>query len=298
VTWCWTPGRDRGRFSIELARRGARVHVGDLSEVQLALTATTSGRPVVPTQVVARQRLDICDLAPLPDAAFDAVVCFGGPLSYVRDRAPAALAELVRVTKPGGHVLLSVMSAAGALRTFLPAVLDEHRRYGPGHVEGILDTGDLHRATNDGHEMHLFRWSELAALCRAHGDIVAAMAANFLTATPDAGASTASARRSGRTCSPGSTACAVSPARSTPAPTCSSPCVAADAQRCSGAAAPCPGARSRRTMARVLITSPLRFDTTWYWIYSRRHCASRPRGEIRCDPNHTRGGGWRSACCA
>jgi SAM-dependent methyltransferase len=181
-------GAGPGRFSIELARRGARVHVGDLSEVQLELNRHHVGEAGCADAVVARQRLDICDLAPLPDAAFDAVVCFGGPLSYVRDRAPTALAELVRVTKPGGHVLLSVMSAAGALRTFLPAALDEHRRYGPGHIEGILDTGDLHRATNDGHEMHLFRWSELAALCGAHGDIVAAMAANFLTATPDAGA--------------------------------------------------------------------------------------------------------------
>jgi SAM-dependent methyltransferase len=54
---------------------------------------------------VARERLDVCDLSHLADGAFDAAVCFGGPLSYVRGRSAEALAELTRVTRPGGHVL-------------------------------------------------------------------------------------------------------------------------------------------------------------------------------------------------
>jgi hypothetical protein len=80
------------------------------------------------------------------------------------------------------------MSAAGAMRAFLPAVLEEHRRYGPEHIADVLASGDLDRDTNDGHEMHLFTWAELAALCAPHGEVVAASAANFLTAGPPAGA--------------------------------------------------------------------------------------------------------------
>ena len=50
---------------------------------------------------------------------FDAVVCYGGPLSYVMERSDDAFAELLRVTRPDGYVLASVMSLAGAARIFL-----------------------------------------------------------------------------------------------------------------------------------------------------------------------------------
>lgn len=165
-------GAGPGRFTIELARLGARVHVGDISPGQLELNRERVAAAGYDSAVVARDVLDVCDLSSLASGSFDAVVCFGGPLSYVRDEAPAALAELARVTRPGGHVLLSVMSTLGAMRAFLPAVFDEHRRFGPDHTERIFSTGELDRETNRGHEMRMFRWSELAAPCRKHGEIV------------------------------------------------------------------------------------------------------------------------------
>ena len=58
-------------------------------------------------RIVARVALDITDLSRFPDRSFD-----GGPLSYVFDRADDALAEMLRVTRPGGYVLLSVSSLA------------------------------------------------------------------------------------------------------------------------------------------------------------------------------------------
>jgi SAM-dependent methyltransferase len=178
-------GAGPGRFTVELAALGARVHVGDISPVQLAANRARVGAAGREDAVVARDLLDICDLSGLPDGRFDAVVAFGGPLSYARDRAAAALAELVRVTRPGGLVLLSVMSTLGAMRAFFTAVIDEHRTYGPAHTERILATGELDRDTNAGHEIRMFRWSELEQLCSAHGDVVAGAAANFLTADPE-----------------------------------------------------------------------------------------------------------------
>jgi SAM-dependent methyltransferase len=180
-------GAGPGRFTVELARLGARVHVGDLSPVQLAANRHRVAGAGHEGAVVARERLDICDLGHLPDDRFDAVVCFGGPLSYVRGRAGVALGELARVTRPGGHVLLSVMSVAGTMRAFLPGVVDERRRYGPAYIEGVLADGDLDRERN-GQEMHMFRWAELERLCAPHGEVVAGAAANFLTANPDQGA--------------------------------------------------------------------------------------------------------------
>jgi SAM-dependent methyltransferase len=178
-------GAGPGRFTIETAKLGARVHVGELSQVQLQLNAERVQAAGWEQAVVARVLVDICDLSAFPDGQFDAVVCFGGPLSYVMDRAEAALSELCRVTRPGGHVLLSVMSTGGTVRRFLPGVLDVGRVHGLEHNDHIFETGDLTRETNDGHECHMYRWSELSALLVRHGEIVGASAANFITAQHD-----------------------------------------------------------------------------------------------------------------
>jgi len=178
-------GAGPGRFTIELARLGARVHVGDLSQGQLQLNAERVQAAGWEEAVVSRVLLDICDLSAFPDDHFDAVVCFGGPISYVMDRADDALAELCRVTRPGGHVLVSVMSRVGALRRFLPLLLAEGREFGPAHSDRLVRTGDLERETNKGHECHAYRWGELSKLLARHGEIVAASATSFITAQHD-----------------------------------------------------------------------------------------------------------------
>jgi SAM-dependent methyltransferase len=178
-------GAGPGRFTIAMARCGASVHVGDLSPGQLDLNRQRVAEAGCEGAVVGREVLDICDLSRFDPHTFDTAVCFGGPLSYVRERAPDALAELVRVTKPGGHVVFSVMSALGAMRAFLPSVIDEGRRYGADHTERIFTTGELERNTNRGHEMRMYRWSEIVALCAPHGTIATAAAANYLTAGAD-----------------------------------------------------------------------------------------------------------------
>ena len=178
-------GSGPGWFTIELARLSAKVHVGDISPIQLRLNEAHVNEAGCEEAVLGRELLDIRDLSRFAAATFDGVVCFGGPLSYVRDDADRALAQLVRVTKPGGYVLLSVMSTLGAMRAFLPTLIGEARTFGPQHAERIFLTGELERDTNAGHELRMYRWSQLAALLERHGEIVSAAAANFLTAGAD-----------------------------------------------------------------------------------------------------------------
>jgi ubiquinone/menaquinone biosynthesis C-methylase UbiE len=185
-------GAGPGRFTIELAKLGARVHVADVSPVQLQQNAERVRAAGCDEAVDARVHADICDLSMFPNGHFDAVVCFGGPLSYVLDRADVALGELCRVTRPGGIVLVSVMSTAGAVRAFLPQMLEESRTFGPEYSDTVLRTGDLPRDTNQGHECHMYRWSELSELLGRHGEIVAASAANFITAQHEAALDAAS----------------------------------------------------------------------------------------------------------
>jgi hypothetical protein len=110
-------------------------------------------------------------------------VCFGGPLSYVVDRAGDGIAELVRVTRPCGHVLVSVMSLVGTVTHFLPVLLDLVRRDGEPKNEAIVRTGLLPDEPDYGHlAMKLFRWSELEALLEPYGTIVDVCAAGLLPA--------------------------------------------------------------------------------------------------------------------
>ena len=176
-------GAGPGRFTIELARLGAQVTVSDLSPGQLELNRERVAAEGLEEQVVERELADVLDLSRWDDASFDATICFGGPLSYVVDRADDGIAELVRVTRPGGHVLVSVMSLVGTVTHFLPILLDLVRRDGVAKNEAIVRTGFLPDEPDYGHlAMKLFRWSELEALLSSHGTVVDVCAAGLLPA--------------------------------------------------------------------------------------------------------------------
>jgi SAM-dependent methyltransferase len=180
-------GAGPGRFTIELARIGARIVVGDISPRQLELNRENVAAAGLEAAVESRQLVDIVDLTVFADGVFDAAVCFGGPLSYVLDRADDALAELLRVTRSEGIVLLSVMSNLGSMRTVLPDVLQLARDHGVDTVERAYATGDLPPELSFGHaRMRLYRWRELDELLTRHPcTLVAASAANYLAARAD-----------------------------------------------------------------------------------------------------------------
>ena len=117
-------------------RRGHRR--GPLRRPARAEQGASGGRR--PRRVESSERVvaDVTDLWRWADDRFDAAVCFGGPLSYILDGAERGVAELVRVTKPGGHVLVSVMSLVGAVVHFLPILLDLVRRDGVAKNDAIV----------------------------------------------------------------------------------------------------------------------------------------------------------------
>ena len=124
---------------------------------------------------------DITDLSRFGDGSFDAVVCYGGPLSYVVDQADRALSELVRVVRSGGHVLLSVMALVGAFSHSADVVVKLALRDGPEKLEEIARTGFLPEEPDYGHlALRLYRWRELRELLAAHGEVVVGAAAGLL----------------------------------------------------------------------------------------------------------------------
>jgi ubiquinone/menaquinone biosynthesis C-methylase UbiE len=174
-------GAGPGRFTTELARIGVDVVVADLSPRQLELNEERLKAENLEHCVLERVLADVTDLSRFADGTFDAVVCYGGPVSYVVDRAEDAVAELVRVTHSNGHVLVSVMSLVGAISHYLNIALDLVRRDGANPMEEVVRTGVLPEKPDYGHlEMRLFRWRELEKLLTRHGTIVAAAAAGLL----------------------------------------------------------------------------------------------------------------------
>jgi SAM-dependent methyltransferase len=132
--------------------------------------------------VEQRRLADIRDLSAFADGAFDAVVGYGGPISYVFEQAGAALAECLRVTRPGGVMLASVMSTAGSFRHYLPGVANDIETFGPAAMDQLLHTGDTRLTPAAGHICRMFRWREVAGMIAAQPcRLLAASASNAIS---------------------------------------------------------------------------------------------------------------------
>jgi SAM-dependent methyltransferase len=170
-----------GRFTQVLATMGCRVVAADISQVQLDLHRKYAKALAFDDAVEERLQLDVCDMKSIASASFDAVVCYGGPLSYVFEKAPVALQECARVCKQEGHVLASVMSLWGTSHRFLQGVLTVP----PASNRKITDTGDLTPKNWDAatHHCHMFRSGELRQMASRSGLTVLAMSASNCIST-------------------------------------------------------------------------------------------------------------------
>jgi SAM-dependent methyltransferase len=154
-------GAGPGRFTIELVRIGARVTVVDISPTQLRQNEERVGAAAGDAAVEQRVLADVLDLSRWPDGAFDATVCYGGPISYVLDRAEDAIAELLRVARA--------------------VLIDLVREHGIVMSDRIVSDGILPPELSRGHlTMRLFRWSELdEILARQPCELLAASASEL-----------------------------------------------------------------------------------------------------------------------
>lgn len=175
-------GAGPGRFTVELARAGATVLVSDISGVQLELNRGRVAAAGCEHAVRDRRVLDVRDLSAFADGAFDCVVAYGGPISYAFQEAGKAFAECVRVTRPGGVVLASVMAVIGSLRYFLPGVAEEIKMFGADAIDAVVHTGDVRLTQAGGHICRMFRWREVTEMiARQPCRLLAASASNAVS---------------------------------------------------------------------------------------------------------------------
>jgi SAM-dependent methyltransferase len=174
-------GAGAGRFTQVLTGLDCRILVADISPVQLDLNRRHGEELGFAEAVEGWVKLDVCDMSDLAPASFDAVVCYGGALSYVFERASEAIGECARVLRKDGNFLASVMSLWGTAHNALRGVLDVPVEYN----KRIINTGDL-TAENypTGHHFcHMYRAGEFRDLLSGAGlEVIAMAASNALSA--------------------------------------------------------------------------------------------------------------------
>jgi len=111
-------GGGTGLNAILMAQRCAHVTLVDLSSRILQLAAVNINHAGLATKIDAVEG-DITDLRRFTDAAFSFVVCVGGSLSYVQEKGPQAVRELVRVARPGAILIVGCDSKYGFVRWLL-----------------------------------------------------------------------------------------------------------------------------------------------------------------------------------
>jgi SAM-dependent methyltransferase len=170
-------GAGAGRFTRELARIADRIVIADISPVQLQLNRQNAHTLGFADSVERWVECEMCNLrSHFCEGESDAVVCYGGPLSYVFDEREKAIEELSRVTRPGGLLFLGAMSLWGTVHHSLPGVL----KVDPHTNREIIASGDL---GPDGvavsqHFCHYYRAAELRKFREKAGVIIEVLSAS------------------------------------------------------------------------------------------------------------------------
>ncbi len=114
-------GGGPGRYTIALAEMGYDVALVDFTPELLTAARIQIKKAGVREHVKLVAQGTICDLSRFDDATFEAVVCLGGPLSHVLDRAirKKSINELIRVAKKGAPIFVSVIGRPALLVTEL-----------------------------------------------------------------------------------------------------------------------------------------------------------------------------------
>ena len=149
-------GAGTGRYSVTLAKEGFRVTAVELVAHNLdVLRSKLDG-----TEPIRTMQGNALDLSVLPDAAFDLTMLLGPMYHlYTLEDKRRAMAEAVRVTKPGGTILVAYCMNEGTILSYV---------FAKGNLRKVLEnnlvTPDWHCVSDPKELFDLVRTEDIAAV--------------------------------------------------------------------------------------------------------------------------------------
>ncbi|MCY4144400.1 MAG: class I SAM-dependent methyltransferase [Gammaproteobacteria bacterium] len=134
-------GAGAGIYTKELVQMCRRLVVADISKLQLDANQEKMGELGLLNLVAEYRQLDLVDLSPLAAESFDAIVCIGGTLSYLLDKASVGVQQMLRTVKPRGIVILGVMSLINSVVRLMHLVPPTKEIRGLTNTRWLLETG-------------------------------------------------------------------------------------------------------------------------------------------------------------
>ena len=149
-------GAGTGRYSVTLAKQGYSVTAVELVESNLnKLVSKLDG-----TEPITAMQGSALDLSALQDAAFDITMLLGPMYHlYTREDKLKALSEAVRVTKPGGFILVAYCMNEPTVIQYV--FMSDHLRQ---IMEADLLTPDWHCKSEPKEVFELVRSEDVASL--------------------------------------------------------------------------------------------------------------------------------------
>ena len=149
-------GAGTGRYSVTLAKQGYRVTAVELIPHNLELLKSKLDG----SESITAIRGNALDLSCLPDNAYDLTMLLGPMYHlYTKEDKLQALAEAVRVTKPGGYILVAYCMNEPTVVQYV---------FGLNHLHEVMDmnllTPDWHCISEPKELFELVRTEDIAAL--------------------------------------------------------------------------------------------------------------------------------------
>jgi ubiquinone/menaquinone biosynthesis C-methylase UbiE len=157
--WILEPGSGTGLVSLELAGMGARVFLLDLSPEAIKLSRSEFARSGARQISVQASIIDL----PFKDDSFD-IAWNGGVVEHFDlDDQVWIVREMLRVTKPGGRVIILVPSSQGTIYMKAKRHADRHQAWQPGYEVPMATFAEI-AARVEGKLLREYRTGYLAQL--------------------------------------------------------------------------------------------------------------------------------------
>lgn len=160
-------GAGSGRYTKDIVQLCKSLTVADISEHQIEFNKAKMKELSLYSKIESYHVLDILNMGVFPDSSFDCIVCIGGVINYLLDKEKDGVAEMLRVLKPGGLLVVGAMSFIGASLYYLEGLRYEKDQFGIEATKWVFDTGiqdEEHYPVPSKHYVHMMRSNQMDEL--------------------------------------------------------------------------------------------------------------------------------------